>query len=65
MKYGYACVSCVNQYLDGQIRAWEKEGCEEIYRDKFTGSKTKRPDFTKLLQVLNAGDTLIITKLDR
>jgi DNA invertase Pin-like site-specific DNA recombinase len=52
MKYGYARISSINQNLEGQVRALKKEGCEEIYRDKFTGSKTKRPEFTKLLQVL-------------
>jgi len=65
MKYGYARVSSINQDLEGQIRALKKEGCEEIYCDKFTGSKTKRPEFTKLLQVLKEGDTLVITKMDR
>jgi DNA invertase Pin-like site-specific DNA recombinase len=65
MKYGYARVSSVNQDLEGQVRALKKEGCEEIYCDKFTGSKTKRPEFMKLLQVLKEGDTLIVTKMDR
>jgi len=65
MKYGYARVSSINQDLEGQVRALKKEGCEEIYRDKFTGSKTKRPEFMKLLQVLKEGDTLVVTKMDR
>jgi len=65
MKYGYARVSSINQDLEGQVRALKKEGCEEIYRDKFTGSKTKRPEFTKLLQALKEGDTLVVTKMDR
>jgi DNA invertase Pin-like site-specific DNA recombinase len=65
MKYGYARVSSINQDLEGQVQALKREGCEEIYCDKFTGSKTKRPEFMKLLQVLKEGDTLVVTKMDR
>jgi DNA invertase Pin-like site-specific DNA recombinase len=65
MKYGYARISSINQNLEGQVRALKKEGCEEIYRDKFTVSKKTRPEFTKLLQVLKEGDTLVVTKMDR
>lgn len=40
MKYGYARVSTLHQDLKVQLRALEKEGCKEIYSDKFTGTKT-------------------------
>lgn len=43
----------------------KKEDCDKIYKDKFPGTKKERPAFSKLLQVLNEGDTLIVTKLDR
>lgn len=65
MKYGYARVSTLQQDLESQIQALEKEGCNKIYKDKFTGTKTDRPQFNKLLQELQAGDTLVVTKLDR
>lgn len=65
MKYGYARVSTLNQDLETQIQALEKEGCEEIYSDKFTGTKTDRPEFNKVLEQLKEGDTLVVTKLDR
>ncbi|MBU0443850.1 MULTISPECIES: recombinase family protein [Bacillus amyloliquefaciens group] len=65
MKYGYARVSTVNQDLESQITALENEGCEKIYSEKFTGTKADRPQFKELLSILEAGDTLIITKLDR
>ena len=65
MKYGYARVSTVHQDLASQIQALEKEGCEVIYKDKFTGTKKDRPEFNKLLEVLKEGDTLVVTKLDR
>ncbi len=65
MKYGYARVSTVNQDLEAQIKALENEGCEKIYSEKFTGTKADRPQFKELLSILKAGDTLVITKLDR
>ncbi|WML54328.1 recombinase family protein [Neobacillus sp. PS3-12] len=65
MKYGYARVSTLHQELESQLQALMKEGCDKIYSDKFTGTKTDRPQFSKLLQQLQEGDTLVVTKLDR
>ncbi|KZB90778.1 resolvase [Bacillus sp. VT 712] len=65
MKYGYARVSTVSQDLEVQLQALKKEECNEIYYEKFTGTKAARPEFTKLLAVLSEGDTLVVTKLDR
>lgn len=65
MKYGYGRVSTLYQDLEAQLQALKKEGCDKIYTDKFTGTKTDRPEFSKLLQTLKEGDTLVVTKLDR
>lgn len=65
MKYGYARVSTVEQDLRAQIEQLENEGCAEIFRDKFTGTSRDRPEFMKLLDKLEAGDVLVVTKLDR
>ena len=65
MKYGYARVSTVGQDLEAQIQALKNEGCEEIYSEKFTGTKADRPKFQELLSKLKEGDTLVVTKLDR
>ena len=65
MKYGYARVSTTGQDLEAQIQALKKEGCEKIYKEKFTGTKKERPEFQKLLKELKKGDTLVVTKLDR
>lgn len=65
MKYGYARVSTVSQDLEVQIQALQTEGCEVIYKEKFTGTKTDRPEFKKVLEALQEGDTLVVTKLDR
>lgn len=70
MKYGYARVSTKGQAKDGNsLEAQEKAllsaGAEIIYSDVFTGTKAERPEFERLLKVLQEGDTLVVTKLDR
>ena len=65
MKYGYARVSTRHQDLEGQLRQLEDERCDKIYFEKITGVKSDRPEFQKLLQAIQTGDTLVVTKLDR
>lgn len=70
MIYGYARVSTKGQAKDGnsievQEKALREAGSHEIYVDVFTGTKTDRPEFDKLMAKLESGDTLIVTKLDR
>ena len=36
-----------------------------IYHDSYTGTKMDRPQFTELMKVLQTGDKLVVTKLDR
>lgn len=68
--YGYARVSTKGQATDGnslesQEIQLRENGATEIFKDSFTGTKTDRPQFNKLLAKLESGDTLIVTKLDR
>lgn len=70
MIFGYARVSTKSQAKDGnsletQIDILKENGATEIYADSFTGTKTDRPEFNKLLEILKPGDTLMVTKLDR
>lgn len=70
MIYGYARVSTKGQATDGnslenQKKTLKENGASEIYEDSFTGTKTDRPEFNKLLAKLKEGDTLMVTKLDR
>ncbi|MEK4675463.1 MULTISPECIES: recombinase family protein [Bacillus] len=51
--------------MGSQIQTLQKEGCEEMYAEKFTGTKTDRPKFQELVSILQTGDTLVVTKLDR
>ena len=70
MIWGYARVSTTKQMKNGnsindQIRALTEAGAEKIVTDDYTGTKMNRPEFTKLIESLQAGDKLIVTKLDR
>lgn len=65
MKIGYARVSTTGQDLEAQIEQLKAEGCDEIYSEKFTGTKTDRPMFNSVIDTLHKGDTLVVTKLDR
>lgn len=70
MIYGYARVSTKGQAKDGnsleaQEKALRESGANEIYVDAFTGTKTDRPEFDKLMDKIQKDDTLIVTKLDR
>jgi len=68
MKYGYARVSSLGQDLDTQIQILKDENCDEIFSEKITSNvskKVKRIQLEKLLLKLQAGDTLVVTKLDR
>lgn len=64
MKYGYSRISTIEQDLRSQIKMLEAENCDLIYTEKFTGTKMDRKEFNKLLNVLEEGDTLVVTKLD-
>lgn len=73
MRYGYGRVSSTTRYAGGEdgnsLEAQEKKlreaGCEEIVLEAYTGTKMERPKFTKLVEKLKVGDTLIVCKLDR
>ena len=70
MIYGYARVSTAGQSINGnsledQTRALEAYGCQEIVTEAFTGKTMERPAFSALFQKLQAGDTLVVCKLDR
>lgn len=65
MIYGYARVSTMGQDLESQIEELKRKGCEVVYSEKYTGTQTDRPKFNELLEKLQEGDTLMVTKLDR
>ena len=67
MIYGYARVSSREQNLDRQIALLIENGVEErnIFKEKKSGKNFNREEYQKLLNILNVGDTVILTELDR
>ena len=62
---GYARVSTQDQNLTGQLEAQKAAGAETVYREKISGARADRPQLAKLMAVLKAGDTVLVTKIDR
>jgi len=65
MLIGYARVSTQDQNLDLQIDALTNAGCKKLFHEKTSGSRAERPEFSKALEALREGDTLVVWKLDR
>lgn len=67
MKFGYARVSGLSQDLKAQVEQLKKQGVSEdnIYAEKFTGTKEDRPEWLKLSNQLRKGDEVVFTKVDR
>jgi Resolvase, N terminal domain len=65
MKYGYARVSSDGQSVDAQVRQLTKAGCKKVFREVASGAKTDRAQLRRLLDMLDAGDLLTVTRLDR
>jgi DNA invertase Pin-like site-specific DNA recombinase len=64
---GYARVSTADQNPDHQVDALLRAGVAErdIHIDVASGAKASRPKFDLVMQLLRAGDTLKVTRLDR
>jgi DNA invertase Pin-like site-specific DNA recombinase len=65
MLIGYARVSTQDQNLELQRKALIDAGCEKIFDDKVSGSRSERPGLATALGMLREGDTLVVWKLDR
>jgi DNA invertase Pin-like site-specific DNA recombinase len=65
MKYGYARVSTDGQSVDEQVRQLTRAGCKKVFREVASGAKTDRAQLRRLLDQLEAGDVLTVTRLDR
>jgi DNA invertase Pin-like site-specific DNA recombinase len=61
--YGYARVSTDGQSLASQDAQLHAAGCAKVYAEKISGARSNRPELAKLLQRLDDGDGLIVTRL--
>lgn len=70
-KFGYARVSTASQYDNYSIEIQKekliKEGVKEkdIFVDVQTGTEMMRDEFTKLVEKVETGDSIIVTRMDR
>jgi len=65
MKIGYARVSTQDQNLDRQLDNLRNVGCERIFNEKMTGTKSDRPELKTMLLTLRSGDVLVIDSFSR
>jgi DNA invertase Pin-like site-specific DNA recombinase len=63
--YGYARVSSEGQSLTAQVAELKAAGCQRIFQEKISGTRSNRKQLARLLAQLNDGDAVIVTRLDR
>jgi DNA invertase Pin-like site-specific DNA recombinase len=63
--YGYARVSTEDQDLSDQLERLKAAGCARVFREKISSARAKRPQLDKLMESVQAGDSVLVTKLDR
>src|SRR5258707_12180661 len=65
MIHTYARVSTDGQSVDAQVRQLKAAGAEKVWRETASGAKTDRAQLRRVLDQLDAGDVLMVTRLDR
>lgn len=65
--YGYARVSTATQNIERQLRniTAAYPDCYKVYQESYTGTKVDRPEFSKLLKEIQAGDTIVFDSVSR
>lgn len=65
-RYGYARTSTAEQNIESQTTALRAARCEPIRYDQASGTTMKgRAELRTLLDFIRAGDTLVVTRIDR
>ena len=65
MIYGYARVSTDGQSVAAQLTQLKAAGCGKVFQETASGARTDRVQLRKAIDRLEAGDTLMVTRLDR
>jgi DNA invertase Pin-like site-specific DNA recombinase len=63
--YGYARVSTDGQSLAAQLAELKAANCSKLFQEKVSGARADRKQLTRLIDVLEKGDVLVVTRLDR
>jgi len=64
--FGYARVSTGEQDLTIQIEALKAAGCTKLRKEKVSGTSRKgRSELETLMEFMDRGDVLIVTRIDR
>lgn len=62
---GYARVSTEEQATEAQEMELRSAGCETIVREHGSGASRARPALAKIVREIDAGDMLVVVRLDR
>ena len=65
MTHGYARVSTDGQSVEAQVRQLRAAGARKVWRETASGAKADRAQLRRALDQLDAGDVLLVTRLDR
>jgi DNA invertase Pin-like site-specific DNA recombinase len=65
MIYGYARVSTDGQSVAAQVASLRAAGAGRVFREAASGAKTDRAQLHEAIAALQAGDVLMVTRLDR
>lgn len=65
MIYGYARVSTGGQSVAAQLAELQQAGAVKIFREVMSGARSDRAQLRRLLAILESGDTVLVTRLDR
>jgi Resolvase, N terminal domain len=65
MIYGYARVSTGGQSVAAQVAGFRAAGAGKVFWEVASGAKTDRAQLRKAIAALQAGDVLMVTRLDR
>ena len=65
MIYGYARVSTKEQDHTGQVELFDQSGCAMVFSEKLSGVTDAPPELQPAIAGLDAGDILMVTRVDR
>lgn len=65
MIYGYARVSTDGQSVAAQLEELTAAGCQKVFQEAVSGARTERIQLKRAIAALDAGDVLMVTRLDR